>query len=355
MSRYGLGTIYLRGDLWWIQYWRNGQRHRESSDSERKDDAVKLLKRRQGEAIAGKLASRHMRMSQLLDLVLQDYIRHKRKSIYDLKLRIDRQLRPKIGRIRVEQFGSEAIQCYIEQRTKAGIQAATVNRELAVVKRSLVLAMQHDPPLIGRIPHIPALKENPPRKGFVEDRTYAAILRELPKPIRLLAALAYRTGARKGELLGLRVDQVDLELNQIRLHAGETKNDEGRVLPIYGDVREMIAARLHQRTTQAKRSGKFPLPWLCIHEDGRQVRQFDRSWRSACVRAGFPALLFHDLRRSAVRNMERAGIPRSVAMKISGHKTEAVYRRYSIVSSEDIAEAGRKLEAMGKKPKEKKA
>ena len=67
-------------------------------------------------------------------------------------------------------------------------------------------------------------------------------------------------------------------------------------------------------------------------------------WIAACKAAGLPGVLIHDLRRSAVRNMEQAGVPRSVATKLTGHKTEAVYRRYAIVSDADLAAAARRIE-----------
>jgi integrase len=78
---------------------------------------------------------------------------------------------------------------------------------------------------------------------------------------------------------------------------------------------------------------------------GRPIRSLRRSWVTACRKAGRPGLLPHDLRRSAVRNRERAGISRSIAMKLTGHKTEAVYRRYAIVAENDLREAGAKLAA----------
>jgi integrase len=94
------------------------------------------------------------------------------------------------------------------------------------------------------------------------------------------------------------------------------------------------------------------IPWLFPHLDGvhTATRVFDlrKSWAHACRDAGVPGVLFHDLRRSAVRNMEQAGVPRSVAMKISGHKTEAVYRRYAIVSDADLAAAALTIAAAGR-------
>jgi len=193
--------------------------------------------------------------------------------------------------------------------------------------------------------HIPRLKENNIRIGFLEEEQYRLLLAELPERLKLLLVIAYHTGVRKGDLLRIRVEQIDLRHKQIRLNAGETKNDEGRVLPIYGEMGPLIARALATRRQEAKRSKEFPSPWLFHDERGLPILSFYKAWSAACARANVPGQLFHDLRRSAVRNMERAGIPRSVAMKIiSGHKTEAVYRRYAIVSEQDIADAGARLE-----------
>src|ERR1041384_8036907 len=75
-----------------------------------------------------------------------------------------------------------------------------------------------------------------------------------------------------------------------------------------------------------------------FHRNGKRIRNFRKAWENACVAAGFPGRIPHDLRRSAVRNMERAGLSRSVAMQLTGHKTEAVYRRYAITSEADLRE-----------------
>jgi integrase len=68
-------------------------------------------------------------------------------------------------------------------------------------------------------------------------------------------------------------------------------------------------------------------------------------WISACEAAGYPGKLIHDFRRTAVRNLERAGVPRSTAMQMVGHKTEAIYRRYAIVDEQMHREGAAKLEA----------
>lgn len=139
---------------------------------------------------------------------------------------------------------------------------------------------------------------------------------------------------RLGELLGLRWDQVDLSAGQITLRRGETKNNRGSVCPIYGDMRSWLEAAFQTRNPKC--------PYL--HQlEGHRLKSVKTGWGLACDRAGVEFRI-HDLRRSAVRNMERAGIPRSVARGISGHRTESVYLRYDIVSTRDLMDAGRKMD-----------
>lgn len=89
------------------------------------------------------------------------------------------------------------------------------------------------------------------------------------------------------------------------------------------------------------------IPWVFPHLQGRSAgvrrQSLGKAWPTACKRAGVPGRIPHDFRRTAVRNMERAGVPRSVAMKLTGHKTESVYRRYAIVSDADLREATQRL------------
>lgn len=320
---------------------------RESSRSTRREDAEELLKIRLGQSVTGALpASRKTTVADLFDLVVADYIVNERKSLYDVKLRIKAHLTRAFGAIRATELTNADVTRYIVARRGGGISNGTINRELAILRRGLQLGSQQQPPAIHHVIHIPKLKENNVRKGFVTDEQYAALLRELPERLKLILVLGYHTGSRKSELTSLRWEQIDLAAGEIRLNAGETKNDDPRVLPIYGPMRTALAEAAARRVAEAKRLGVFPRQWL-FPDGAWHIESFRKAWASACVRAGVPGQLFHDLRRSAVRNMERAGIPRSVAMKISGHKTEGIYRRYAIVSREDIQAAGRKLEQRG--------
>jgi len=133
-----------------------------------------------------------------------------------------------------------------------------------------------------------------------------------------------------------------MEHGTIRLEPGTTKNKEGRVVYMTPSLREMIGAQL-------ERDLKRVIPYVFPHRAlrgaraGTRIAEFRKVWRSATRRAGLPGLLVHDLRRSAVRNMERKGIARSVAMKLTGHKTESGYRRYAIVSDADLQAATSRL------------
>ncbi len=195
-------------------------------------------------------------------------------------------------------------------------------------------------------PPIPTLQVRNTRSGFFEDSELRALLPELPEYLRPFVEFAYLTGWRANEARTLTWRQVDFATGIVRLEPGTTKNDEGREFP-FGLIPELAALLEDQqaRTSAFERESGAMVPWV-FHLDGRPVGDYRDSWRSACKRAGCPGRLLHDLRRTAVRRMERAGVPRSVAMKLSGHKTESVYRRYAIVSPGDLADAARKLAAL---------
>lgn len=334
---YGSGSIYRRGKIWWVSYMLDGEQQNESTGSEERKDAAALLKKRNGE-IAAKRAlgakSRVLMVPDLLDMLEKHYIEQERRSVADLAGKI-KALKAEFKGVRAAEFGSEHIARLKASMRREKAANATINRYLAVLRRAFNLADKHDPPLVGRVPHFVMLAESNARTGFVSDEQYRAILGWLPEHLKGMLIFGYHLGMRKTALRNLRRDQVDWPARVIRTEAPRGAKQQGRVLPIYGD---MIPWLEMQMATWPRVKGR----WI-LHNGGSQLGDFRKAWATATKAAGIAGLLFHDLRRSAVRNMERAGVPRSQAMAITGHKTDSVYSRYAIVSEIDIKAAGEKL------------
>ena len=196
-------------------------------------------------------------------------------------------------------------------------------------------------------PRLPVPKVCNARTGFLTGAEVGRLLGYLPAYLRPLTEAAYITGRRRGELIGLRWAQVDWETGTIRLERGTTKSGEPRSFPFAAHPRlEVILRGLREEVSARERASGRLCPWV-FHREGRQVRGwYYDGWRTACRKAGVPDRLFHDLRRSAVRNLIRAGVSENVSMSISGHKTRSVFDRYHIISSQDQTEAVRKLAAL---------
>jgi len=327
--------------VWWIKFYRNGQPFRESSHSVNYADAERLLKRRQGEIVTGKfagLAPERITFRELAQEVVNDYRNNGRSSLAHVERRLKLHLLSAFAAIRAADFSTSHVRRYIATRREAGASNAEINRELAIVKRAFRLAAQCDPPGVARVPHIPMLEEDNVRTGFLEHEPYRRLRNELPIYLRLLLVIGYHVGCRKGELLEIEWPQMDLGVRRIRLEPGTTKNKEGRTLPIFGEMYEWLKMERDIRDAQ------FPQCQRVFHRNGKPIRDFRKAWVEACKRAELDGLMFHDLRRTAVRNMVRAGIPEKIAMQISGHKTRSVFDRYNIVSDRDLDLATDRME-----------
>ena len=128
----------------------------------------------------------------------------------------------------------------------------------------------------------------------------------------------------------------------MRLDPGTTKNGEGRVFHLTWEWQTLLEAQRAIRN-QYQRENEKICPWV-FHRHGKRIKGFRRSWESAAKAAGRPGAIPHDLRRTAVRNLVRAGVPERVSMQLTGHKTRSVFERYNIVSDSDLVDAARKLD-----------
>jgi integrase len=368
----GEGRLWQIGRIWWIQYYVHGRQVRESSRSKAEIVAKRLLKRRLGEVNAGLITPasiQRLRYESLRAAFLADYRTNKRKSLYKNRAGEEqvcgiKHLDSAFKGFRAVDIPGDPIRDFISKRQAEGAPNSTINRSLAALRRMYFLAKKDGK--LRDVPHIPMLKEPPARKGFLEHGDFQKLRQALPEHIRPLLTLAFYTGMRLGELKNLHWSNVNLLHEQIRLDPGTTKNDEARLIPLMGELPEMLRILRHQN----------PQGELVFVRKGKPISSFRKAWSRACIdvglarlrcriceseldkkrncatcktkvpidRALYEGLIFHDLRRTGVRNLVRAGVPERVAQAISGHKTRAVFERYNIVSERDLRDAGRKLE-----------
>jgi integrase len=369
----GSGSIFHNGSaVWWIKFYDRGIPRRESSHSTNQQVAQRLLKKRLAEVETQTYVAReNVRVDELVADVICDYRVNSQKSTDDVERRWKLHLRPFFTRVRAYDMTTDRVRRYINNRLDEGAESATINRELAVLKRAFNLGRECTPPKVKIVPYIPSLKESNVRKGFAESGGYSRLAEECSQVglwMRTLLECGYTYGWRHGELLRpLRVRHVDLLSGTIRLDPGTTKNDDGREVVMTQPVRELL--------TECVRGKRAEDP-VFTRDDGEPVRDFRDTWANVCCAAGlgelrcrncdqavdqekhclncgrdwnrnelkYVGLLFHDLRRTAVRNLVRAGVSEKVAMTISGHKTRSVFERYNIVAPNDLRDAARKLE-----------
>jgi integrase len=330
--------LFQRDGAWWISYFADGKRHREKVGS--KSAAIRLLTLRRAAVLERRKLPENLRrvvrVSDLASAMRSDYSEKGQKSYAWVERRWRLHLEPFFGGFAIDNVTTERVRTYIASRESEGASKASINRELAVLKRMYNLGRAATPPLIRFVPVMPRLKESKPRAGFVEDKQYRAMAENAGELwLRAILAIAYTFGFREGELLSLRVGQINLAERTIELEAEDTKNHEGRKVVMTPEVYALVCALV-----AGKRSNDF----VFRREDGSPVRDFRGAWWALCEKSGQPGLLFHDLRRSAVRNMVRAGISEKVAMTISGHKTRSVFDRYNIIDNRDLREAAEKIE-----------
>ena len=213
---------------------------------------------------------------------------------------------------------------------------ATVNRELAALRRAFKLAVEQE--RLTTMPTIKLFPEDNVREGFVAPADFETLVGKLPDYLRDVTRFAFLTGWRKGELQTLAWADVDREGAAVTLRAEHSKNGEPRVLPLVGDLADLIGRRWAAREVRGPK-GAVALSSLVFHRAGEPVGDFRKAWRNARKAAKLPGLLFHDLRRSAVREMDKAGVKQTVAMRVTGHKTPSMWRRYRITSTDEVRDA----------------
>lgn len=338
-----MGSIYKRGKVYWIQYYGHGRQFRESSHSQKEADAKRLLKKREGHISEGKLPGIYfdrVRFDELADDLLRDYRVNQKKSIERVTISVE-HLKEHFESMRVTNITTSTINCYVDTRLDEGAANATINRELSALKRMLNIGARQTPPKVDRVPYIQMLKENNVRKGFFEHGEFLVLRDALPSYMKGFVTFAYKSGWRRSEISKLTWGRVDLEKGIVRLEAGETKNDAARSYHLDEELKDIFQKQWNDRKKSQKLS-----PFVFPGPDGQsRIKDIRASWNKACKEANLGKRLFHDFRRTAIRNMIRSGINERVAMMISGHKTRTIFDRYNIVNDEDLRAATQRQEA----------
>jgi integrase len=240
--------------------------------------------------------------------------------------------------VRATNITTDMVRKYILLRQDEEAENSTINRELSSLKRMFNLARQMTPPKANNLPYIVRLQENEPRQGYFEHEEYLALKDALPSYLRAIITMAYHTGMRREEILGLQWSQVDMKEGRIALKPEDTKTKESRVIYMEGELLEVM------RYQKIFRDYHHPkCPWVFYDSDGGRIQLFRKTWHNACNKVGIEGKLFHDFRRTAIRNMVRAGVPERVAMMVSGHKTRCVFERYNIVNEDDLKRASQQV------------
>jgi integrase len=342
---------------WWVAYRVGGKLVRESAKTTVKAEAERFLRRRLEAAGSGRIGPEAHRttLATLGRILADDYAVNGREP-----KRAEQLFRPLLAYFKPEaaarSLTTDRLRAFQADQIGKGRKPATINRYFAGLRRAFYLAQESG--RVEAVPKFPMLSEKDyVRKGFVERAQHDAILAKAVDWLRPVLTFFYLTGWRRSEALRLEWRQVDLDAGVIRLEPGTTKNKSGRTLPFHTlpELRDALKAQ-RELTEKMEREQGAIIPWV-FHASGAPLVDGKghprplvyEAWRAATTAAGLPGRLLHDFRRSCVRNMERAGVSRSVAMQITGHKTESVYRRYAIVSEADIAEGLAKVAALPKK------
>jgi integrase len=355
MGERGMGRVFqpmyrnkrgewLHAATWWIAYYHNGRELRESSESTNKNDARRLLRDKLAASTAGTLitgSAQRLQFSDLVDKLYLDYKRNGRRSIDRVEDAVS-HLDDFFVEYRTTDITDEAIERYVDRRLEVhNVAVATVKYELAMLKRMFGLSRK----LIPVRPNFPILRLNNIRKGFFEEAEFLRLMEYIDSDLQPVMEFAYLTGWRiKSEILPLQWGiNADFISGEVRLEPGTTKNGEGRIFP-FSVLPELVAMleRQRSRTRALEITTHQTIPWV-FHRQGARIKDFRGAWRKAIKAAEISLKIPHDFRRTAVRNLERAGVPRSVAMKLVGHKTESVYRRYAIVSKHDLIDGLKRL------------
>jgi len=333
-----------RSAIIWARYFRGGKKHFISTETANIREAKKFRERCVGGAKPITTALKRTTFEDLAAFVTSNYAVNELRSLKRIKEALA-HLRVFFGADLARDITTDRISEYILwRRDDQKASNATINRELSALRRGFKLAAQTSPPRVDIVPFFPHLKEASARKGFFEREELDQVLAHLPAYLKTPLTVSFITGWRTpSEVLTRQKQHLNLDAGVLRLEPGETKNGEPREFPVDAipELREILDAQLALTRKLEVETGSV-IPWL-FHNNGKPIRQFYRRWHTACAKAGLSGKVPHDFRRTAARNLIRAGVPTLIAKRLTGHLTDAVFARYGIIDRSMLDDATAKL------------
>lgn len=365
-------NLRLKNNTWYARIRVGGRQKEVSLGVSKVSEAKKKLRILIGDVERGVPVTtvlNKLRWEEAAEDILNDYRINGKKTLDKVERLLTKHLTPFFGGRRMLGITSADWRRYLAHRQAQPITVrpatetepavtrtvsnAELNREAALVKRMFNLAVQAGK--LSHKPYIPMLDEDNARQGFFEDEQFRAVLKHLPSELRPVISFAFITGWRIiSEVLPLTWAQVRLDerlypeqevAGVVRLETGTTKNGRGREFPLTEELRAVLVAQDEERKRLQRQGVICP---SVFHRNGKPIKSFRGAWEAACKAAGCPGRIPHDFRRTAVRNLVRAGVPEKTAMQLTGHKTRSVFDRYDIISGRDLADAVARLSAASK-------
>jgi integrase len=330
----------------WTTRRRRVRAIRASADAEAYEVAATRLKRlRRTTALRAEVTRPVVRLTFRAAVrdVLDDYRMNRKRSLVDVERHVRLHLAPCFAGRRMAAITTADVRRYVVRRQSEGAKNATINRELSVLKRAFTLAIAAG--TLASRPHITLLREDNVRRGFFETEEFEAVRRRLAPDLADFVSFLHITGWRwRSEAARLRWTAVAFGAGEVRLEPGTTKTGEGRIFPFTAELRALLERRRAVTHERERELGRL-VPHVFSRANGKPLGSFNKAWTTACRAAGVPGRVLHDFRRTAVRNLLRAGVAERVAMQMVGWKSRQMLDRYHIVSAADLVEAARKLDA----------
>jgi integrase len=345
---------YARKDsrFWWISPTINGVPIPQSTKTTDYQDALDMLRRLEGRIADGQLTPQMNRVlfSDLADDLLRDYRVKHRRSLPDLKRRLDKHILPLLGAFRASSITAGTVAEYIERRQAERDEEghpcpaanASINRELAAIKRAYAIGRKTGKVISG--PTIEMLPEDNERETAFSDAQFASIHKHANKTLKSVLTVAYWTGWRKTSIIRMQWPQVDFADGWIRLEAIRTKNRKATKFPLVPDLLALFT-ELRAETDKIQKERGIICPWV-FHRNGQPVKSIRKAFEVARKKAGVPGHWMHDFRRTAVRALANLGYDYKTIMDCCGFKTVNMVIRYmGPTPDERIKELGERLQA----------